>query len=560
MLCCALYLPGLMTLPVTDRDEARFAQATKQMLETGNYVDIRFQAEPRYKKPIGIYWLQAVTARLGVAAGAALNDIGIYRIPSFLSALGVVLLTFWTARPIFGRMQALRAAALLAPCLMLTFEAHIAKSDAALLAFIMLAQGALFRIVMTRPPAKLSSSLAALFWLGLGLAILIKGPIGPTLTLLTAAAFLTRSGDRSWLHRLQWHWGLPLLLAITLPWFIAIGISSHGEFFRSSLGQDFGGKLQGGQESHGAPPGVYLALLLWTFWPSVLFVTGSAFHAVWRLRRSKRMLFLFAWIAPYWLLIEAIPTKLPHYALPVYPALAMAAVYAAGFPSSTFRWRISLVPWLGVAFAHAVLLTGLGWIAEMPNLAFIIAAAAALVALAVMTGSAAWRGLPNATLVGLIACGILFHAVAFGFVLPRAQPLWLSETAEAAVKKLRACGAQTAGFAGLASPSLVFLNGTHTLLTQTAPLANALADTSTDAAFVNWRDDRAFEAAFIDRTGLLPALAGCVDGIDLNGKGPTRLQVYVRPSSSHLHRCLQEAVLCSARNTVRWRQLLNTKF
>jgi len=52
------FLPGFFQIPPTDRDEARFAQATKQMLETGEYVDIRFQDEVRYKKPVGIYWLQ----------------------------------------------------------------------------------------------------------------------------------------------------------------------------------------------------------------------------------------------------------------------------------------------------------------------------------------------------------------------------------------------------------------------------------------------------------------------------------------------------------------------
>src|SRR5215469_3001 len=70
-LCCALYLPGIASLPVTDRDEARFAQSSKQMLETGNFVDIRFQAEPRYKKPIGIYWLQSAAVAVAETAGAA---------------------------------------------------------------------------------------------------------------------------------------------------------------------------------------------------------------------------------------------------------------------------------------------------------------------------------------------------------------------------------------------------------------------------------------------------------------------------------------------------------
>ena len=69
LLCLALYLPGISALPVFDRDEARFAQATKQMLETGQYVDIRFQDEVRYKKPVGIYWLQALALKTGEAVG-----------------------------------------------------------------------------------------------------------------------------------------------------------------------------------------------------------------------------------------------------------------------------------------------------------------------------------------------------------------------------------------------------------------------------------------------------------------------------------------------------------
>ena len=60
--CCSalvLFLPGFFNIPPIDRDEARFAQATKQMVESGDFVDIRFQDDVRYKKPVGIYWLQA---------------------------------------------------------------------------------------------------------------------------------------------------------------------------------------------------------------------------------------------------------------------------------------------------------------------------------------------------------------------------------------------------------------------------------------------------------------------------------------------------------------------
>ena len=60
-LCMALYLPGMTAIPVLDRDEARFAQATRQMLETGDFLHIRFQSEARNQKPAGIYWLQAAS-------------------------------------------------------------------------------------------------------------------------------------------------------------------------------------------------------------------------------------------------------------------------------------------------------------------------------------------------------------------------------------------------------------------------------------------------------------------------------------------------------------------
>ena len=271
VLCCALYLPGIASLPVTDRDEARFAQASKQMLETGNYVDIRFQSEARYKKPIGIYWLQSAAVTAAKQAGAALDDIWAYRIPSFLGALGAVLLTWWAGRATIGRERAFAASALFAACLTLAFEARIAKSDAALIASIALAQGALFRLYMA-PEGRPTRGLAALFWLGLGAGILIKGPVAPALALITSAVVLWRGRRRGWLKNLHWGWGVPLLLAVTLPWFIAIGIASHGEFFKASLGQDFGGKLQGGQEAHGAPPGYYFIAFWLTFWPAALFV------------------------------------------------------------------------------------------------------------------------------------------------------------------------------------------------------------------------------------------------------------------------------------------------
>ena len=87
------FLPGFFQIPPVDRDEAYFAQATKQMIETGDYVDIRYQDDVRYRKPVGIYWLQAAVVNTASALGVpnALNKIWLYRVPSLIGAIGAVL-------------------------------------------------------------------------------------------------------------------------------------------------------------------------------------------------------------------------------------------------------------------------------------------------------------------------------------------------------------------------------------------------------------------------------------------------------------------------------------
>ena len=144
------FLPGFFQIPPVDRDEARFAQATKQMLETGQYVDIRFQNEVRYKKPVGIYWLQAIAVKAGEAAGIpqALTTIWLYRLPSLFGATGAVLLTYWTALAFVARRTGLLAALMMASCVLLGVEARLAKTDAMLLLACVAAMGAMARIYL----------------------------------------------------------------------------------------------------------------------------------------------------------------------------------------------------------------------------------------------------------------------------------------------------------------------------------------------------------------------------------------------------------------------------
>src|ERR1043166_1314662 len=137
------FLPGFFNIAPIDRDEARFAQATKQMIESGDYVDIRFQDEVRYKKPVGIYWLQAGVVKSARALGVpqALSTIWLYRIPSLIGAIAAVMLPYWAALAFVSRRAAVLAGLMMASCLLLSIEGRIAKTDAALLATIVAAMG-----------------------------------------------------------------------------------------------------------------------------------------------------------------------------------------------------------------------------------------------------------------------------------------------------------------------------------------------------------------------------------------------------------------------------------
>jgi len=112
LLSAVLFIPGQASLPPLDRDESRYAQATTQMLETGDFLDIRFQDEPRHLQPAGIYWLQAASVSLLSTPEA--REIWAYRIPSLIGATLAVLLTASIGNRLFGAPTGFLAAVLMA--------------------------------------------------------------------------------------------------------------------------------------------------------------------------------------------------------------------------------------------------------------------------------------------------------------------------------------------------------------------------------------------------------------------------------------------------------------
>src|ERR1700682_5752556 len=178
-----LFLPGFFNIPPVDRDEARFAQATKQMVETGDFVDIRFQDDVRYKKPVGVYWLQAAAVETAAAMGLprAQVRVWLYRVPSLIGAIGAVLLTYWTALAFVTRRGAILAALILCSSVLLGAEARLAKTDAMLLLSVVAAMGALARVYWSwqrgEDPVHPPWTWPAIFWTALAGGILLKGPL-----------------------------------------------------------------------------------------------------------------------------------------------------------------------------------------------------------------------------------------------------------------------------------------------------------------------------------------------------------------------------------------------
>ncbi|MEL6385913.1 MAG: glycosyltransferase family 39 protein [Pseudomonadota bacterium] len=325
--------PGVFNLPALDRDESRFAQASKQMLETGDYIRIRYQDELRNKKPAGIHWLQAGSTAL--LADPAANEIWTYRVPSWIGASLAAAACFWAGIVLVGRSAAFLGAAMFASTVLLTSEAHISKTDGVLVFLTTLGLGALARLYIRGDNDK---AMAVVFWVAMGLGGLIKGPVTPMVAAFTMAVlWLWDRRDHDWMRVLVW-WPAPALgFALFLPWLAWIQIATAGEYLQGAVGKDLRDKLVSASEGHGGPPGYHLAHIPAWFFPATLALIPGLYYTWQGVRRSALetvagevqpgLKFLIAWAVPTWIFFELLLTKLSHYILPAYPALALLCGY-----------------------------------------------------------------------------------------------------------------------------------------------------------------------------------------------------------------------------------------
>jgi len=529
LLSLACFLPGLTTLQPMDRDEPRYAQASKQMLETRDFVDVRFQDEARYKKPVGIYWMQSASVAIGDALGIseAHTTIALYRLPSLFGALAAVLLTYWAALAFFGRRWAFLTAALIATCVDLMIEARLAKTDAMLTACAVAVMGGLARAYLSRGAGVLPRRALLLFWTGFALGILIKGPLVLMFAGLTAGVLSYRERSVRWLLTLRPWLGLAFTLAVVLPWFIAIAVKSGGAFYSEAVGHDMLGKVGTAQKYHWAPPGFYLVSFFATFWPGAI-LAAIAVPFAWIHRREEPVAFALAWIVPSWLVFEAVPTKLPHYILPLLPAVAVLTVMAisrhfVGPHRPLAKLATVLIPFIPVGLTIGLSAVNWSFDGTLPYRAL-----PAMVAASVLALYAWWLFIRN-RMTGCLWAGFAASAClaigVFGFAQLDLRSLKISPNLAETIRGFPKEKVRVATL-GYHEPSLVFLVGTGLDLINTgAEATDFLKNNACAVVFVDKRLEGDFRAEN-ERNGLVPTLSTRVSGFNINTGRRVDIGVY----------------------------------
>jgi 4-amino-4-deoxy-L-arabinose transferase-like glycosyltransferase len=483
----------------------------------------------RYRKPVGIYWLQASV--VNVAAGLGLpnahTSIWPYRLPSLIGAIGAVLATYWCALAFVSRRGAVLAALMMMSSSILGVEARLAKTDAVLLFTVVAAMAVLARVYLAPRRGDIQPNFGqlAIFWTALAVGILIKGPMILMVVGLAAATLCILDRSARWLLALRPLPGLLWLLVLVLPWFIAIYARVGTQFLIGSVGEDMLAKVASPQETHGAPPGLYVILFFVTFFPASI-LAGLATPAVWAVRREAAARFLLAWLVPSWIVFEAVITKLPHYVLPLYPAIA---ILTAGAVESKV---LSQRPWL---------VRGVMWWFLVPVIVSIIVVVTAVIierdlallawpffAAAVVCGLFAWQlydqeGAERA-FTRAVEGAVLMALGIYAIVVPSLEPAFPSVTL-AEILHEAPCAAPLAASAGYEVPSLVFLAGTKTHLTDAAGAADFLLPGGCRFAFVEARQQRAF-ALRAEAIGLRYNRGPLVEGYDISIGKPVSIAVF----------------------------------
>lgn len=516
LLCLVVYLPGFFWIPPVDRDESRFAQASRQMFESvalsagyrdparhgGGLAVPMVQDRERLNKPPLIYWLQAGSAAVLTWGNPWRDEIWMYRVPSLLAAAGLVLVVWRVGGELFDGRTGRLGAALVAVSPVVVLEAHQARADMVMVLCTAVAQWAMWRVFAgAREGAEEgrwgTGRWAVVFWVAMAAGVMTKGPITPLVCGLTAVGVSAVAGRWGWLWRLRPVVGVVIVAAAVGPWVWAVAERVGWERYWGTVVGETLGRSVSAKEGHWGPPGYHTILLAVLFWPGSLLTGLGVALAVRRgfagrrerglgegragLRERFRRgvearaeqepyLFLLAWIVPAWVVFELVGTKLPHYTMPMYPAVAILSARAvlaadAGLLAVKGRGaRAGLVVWvvIGVAIGCVVpVVVAYGGALSTPVSPLLPVAAVLCAVIVAYLMRKAWRALKagkygRAVLTGVVV-NVWVSVLVLGVVMPAGWSLWISRNMEYAMRKQDPGGSRPIAAAGYGEDSLIFL-------------------------------------------------------------------------------------------------------
>jgi 4-amino-4-deoxy-L-arabinose transferase-like glycosyltransferase/membrane-associated phospholipid phosphatase len=428
-----------------DRDEPRFARASVEMAASGEWLVPTYDGQWRLHKPVGIYWLMAPPlAWFHQAEWAA-------RLPAALAAGAIALLAWWIGRRLASPAAGAWAAVVVATSPLLLVCGSAATTDAVLVAFIAAALALVARELilpdgLARERLRPSALATVALGTAMGAALLVKGPLGLIVPVAAVVVAWLLSRGRTVFGALFWaRFAVACLLALGLflAWAIpanARTVSSEfpdGAYLAIGLGKHVIQRGQGAMEGHGGGPWYYLPIIVGAFFPWTALLPAG-FAALWRSGAARAL--IIAWLLPTFLILSFYATKLPHYILPIFPALALAVALAlTAQVDARHRQLLRIGAWILLAcgLLVAVALALLPWLRALPADAFgeragkslgplqrldgltapLLAIAAAFAALAVAGSRQLIRGRAPAAAMAM-ATGMVAVVFAAGLAMP----------------------------------------------------------------------------------------------------------------------------------------------
>lgn len=352
-----LLLPGTGRLPLLDRDEPRFARATVEMMERGDWIVPWFNGDYRFDKPPLTYWWMWLNYRLfGVSEFGA-------RLHSVISALLVALILFRMGGELINFRTGFWAGVSWLACLQVWMHGRLALADMPMILGLCLAQWATWRLLRYREePLSRWGRWFWVLWLGLTLAFYAKGPVGPLVWLLGLLLYRWVFGRQvlAW-RRLQPASGLLLFLGLLAVWGIPALVVTNGLFWDEGMERhviDRG--LEAFNDRLTLPVVYYLVTVFLSLFPWIGRL-GTGWHRT-REHWSPERAFLVSWgVAPF-LIFAFYATQLPHYTLPGFPALLLLLMQNGlpGRREAFAEWsRAARGIFLGYHLVWGLLLAGL---------------------------------------------------------------------------------------------------------------------------------------------------------------------------------------------------------